>query len=209
MDSFLFEIQSINIVLEWNQGKTFPCSPYGSIIPLISWVGNTGSFQLKVSISVIYCYNLTPTHWMNADTHFHTQARMLSLPHKRPFPCQASLLSALWGRRRPVYWCKLAGGQPVQEQRVWKSSWVVGSLVCPPLVPPHRTPKRRNAITWWKGLGQATGLDGPWCYWNYTAWPCVHYFLIRMYTMLHCGSFAYPHSHGIHLFSYFHSCISP
>lgn len=42
-----------------------------------------------------------------------------------PFPCQASLVSTLWCCRTLVYWCKLAGRRPSEEQRAWRPPWVV------------------------------------------------------------------------------------
>lgn len=61
----------------------------------------------------------------NADTHSHTYLH--TCLNTSPFPCQASLVSTLWSCRLLVYWCKLAGRGPSEEQRAWqrRGRWVL------------------------------------------------------------------------------------
>lgn len=57
--------------------------------------------------------------------HTFTHAYLHTCLNVSPFPCQASLVSTLWCCRTLVYWCKLAGRRPSEEQRAWRPPWVV------------------------------------------------------------------------------------
>lgn len=110
------------------------------------------------------------------QTHTHTHTYLRTCLNTSPFPRQASLVSTLWSCRLLVYWCKLAGRGPSEEQRAWQrrgwwvlllplhpsSSSSIHSHLYPPLPVKEcfqlDSPGRKSQVISWTSEGLKLGL---------------------------------------------------
>lgn len=110
------------------------------------------------------------------QTHTHTHTYLRTCLNTSPFPRQASLVLTLWSCRLLVYWCKLAGRGPSEEQRAWQrrgwwvlllplhpsSSSSIHSHLYPPLPVKEcfqlDSPGRKSQVISWTSEGLKLGL---------------------------------------------------
>lgn len=83
------------------------------------------------------CWDIKPNTQRVGDKYRHTLTHtyLHTCLNSSPFPSQASLVSTLWSCRLLVFWCKLSGGRPSEEQRAWQlGGWWVLSNTAPWLI---------------------------------------------------------------------------